>query len=88
MDGTSGDIMDAGIMNTIIMEIQGWIDADQPTERIVVMLNAIVINSKIYNYTKDHNFVWDKITVSLIYDSDWKTAIENFIKIVRKRPEI
>ena len=83
VDGTSGDIMDVGIMNTTMMEIQGWVDADQPTGRIVVMPNSIVINSKIYNYTKDHNFVWDEITIPLTYDSDWKAAIENFLEIIK-----
>jgi len=83
VDGTSGDIMDVGIMNTTMMEIQGWVDADQPTGRIVVMPNSIVINSKIYNYTKDHNFVWDEITIPLTYDSNWKAAIENFLGIIK-----
>ncbi|MBN1432077.1 MAG: mechanosensitive ion channel [Methanomicrobiaceae archaeon] len=84
VDGISGDIMDVGIMNTTMMEIRGWVDADQPTGRIVVMPNSVVITAKIYNYTKDHNFVWDEITVPLTYDSDWKAAIENFLEIVRK----
>ena len=83
VDGTSGDIMDVGIMNTTMMEIQGWVDADQPTGRIVVMPNSIVINSKIYNYTKDHNFVWDEITIPLTYDSNWKAAIEKFLGIIK-----
>jgi len=83
VDGSFGDIMDIGIMNTTMMEIRGWVDADQPTGRLVIMPNSVVITGSIFNYTKDHNFIWDEITVPLTYDSDWKRAIENFLEIIR-----
>lgn len=83
VEGSFGDIMDIGIMNTTMMEIKGWVDADQPTGRLVIMPNSVVITGRIFNYTKDHSFIWDEITVPLTYDSDWKAAIENFLHIVR-----
>lgn len=83
VDGSFGDIMDIGIMNTTMMEIRGWVDADQPTGRLVMLPNSVVITGRIFNYTKDHSFIWDEITVPLTYDSDWKAAIENFLKIIR-----
>jgi small-conductance mechanosensitive channel len=83
VDGAVGDVMDIGIMNTTMMEIKGWINAEQPTGRIIIMPNSIVISGGIYNYTKDHNFIWDEITVPLTYESDWKLAINNFMDIVK-----
>ncbi|MBN2733484.1 MAG: mechanosensitive ion channel [Methanomicrobiaceae archaeon] len=83
VDGSFGDIMDVGIMNTTMMEIKGWVDAEQPTGRIIIMPNSIVISGRIYNYTKDHNFIWDEIKVPLSYESDWKLAINNFMDIVK-----
>lgn len=84
VEGSVGDIMDIGIMSTTMMEIKGWIAAEQPTGRLVIIPNSIVITDRIYNYTKDHNFIWDEITIPLTYDSDWKAAIYNIMEIVKK----
>ena len=81
--GSFGDIMDIGIMNTTMMEIKGWVDAEQPTGRLIIVPNSIVITEMTYNYTKDHNFVWDEIRIPLTYDSDWKSAIYNIMEIVK-----
>ncbi len=81
--GSIGDIMDIGILNTTMMEIQGWLEAEQPTGRLIIVPNAIVITGKIVNYTKDHDFIWDEIRVPLTYESDWRAAINSFLEIVR-----
>jgi len=87
VDGAFGDIMDIGIMNTTMMEIKGWIDADQPTGRLILFPNSIVISGKIFNYTKDHNFIWDEIRIPLSYESDWNAAIRNILDIVQTETE-
>jgi small-conductance mechanosensitive channel len=87
VEDTFGDIMDIGILNTTMMELKGWVDAEQPTGRLIIIPNSIVISSSIYNYTKDHNFIWDEITVPLTYESDWKTATKNFLDIVKTETE-
>ena len=79
---TAGDVMDVGIMNSTLMEIGQWVQGDQPTGRIVIIPNAVVISGVVHNYTKDHNFIWDEITLPLTYDSDWKMAIRVFHAIV------
>lgn len=79
---TAGDVMDVGIMNSTLMEIGKWVNGDQPTGRIVIIPNAVVISGIVHNYTKDHNFIWDEITLPLTYDSDWKAAIQVFYAIV------
>ncbi|WFN35106.1 mechanosensitive ion channel family protein [Methanogenium sp. S4BF] len=83
VEGSIGDIMDIGILNTTMMEIKGWIDAEQPTGRLIILPNSIVISGRIFNYTKDHEFIWDEIRIPLTYESDWKAAINNFLEIVK-----
>ncbi|MBP2132361.1 small-conductance mechanosensitive channel [Methanomicrobium sp. W14] len=77
-----GDIMDIGIMNTTMMEAGGFNDSEQPTGRLITMPNSVVISETVYNYTRDHSFIWDEIKVSLTCESDWKKAAENFLNIV------
>jgi small-conductance mechanosensitive channel len=80
--GMFGDVMDVGIMNTTLLEIRGWVKGDQPTGRISIVPNSVVISGTVHNFTKDHNFIWDEISLPLTYESDWKKAIQLITSIV------
>lgn len=84
IDDHIGDVMDIGIMNTTMMEIRGWVKGDQPSGRLVVIPNGQVINHVFYNYTRDHSFVWDEISIPLTYPSDWKLARDIILSILKK----
>jgi small-conductance mechanosensitive channel len=83
-EGVCGDVMDIGIMSTTLLEIQGWVSADQPTGRIAVIPNGFALSRTVHNYTMDHNFVWDEISIPITYDSDWKEAAALFLEIIRR----
>ncbi len=84
LDNQSGDVMDIGLMSTTLMEIRGWVSGDQPSGRLLILPNGLVITHALYNYTRDHSFVWDEISIPLTYDSDWKLAKEIILGIVIK----
>lgn len=73
---TLGDVLDIGSLNTTLMEIREWVDADQYTGRILSVPNSFVLNQTIKNYTRDYSFIWDEIRILLIYGSNWKKAEE------------
>ncbi len=82
-----GDVIDIGIFNTTILELKGWVAGDQATGRLTIIPNGYVLSSAVNNYTKDHNFIWDEISLPLTYDSDWKEAITKILTIVKKETE-
>ncbi len=79
-----GDVMDIGVLNTTLMEIRGWVSGDQPSGRLLMIPNGIVINNPLYNYTRDHSFIWDEISIPLTYTSDWRLAKDLILGIVKK----
>jgi small-conductance mechanosensitive channel len=79
-----GDVMDIGLMNTTVMELRRWVNGDQPTGRITAIPNGKVITGPVHNYTKDHSFLWDEITIHVTYDSNWKSAKDIILEIVRQ----
>jgi small-conductance mechanosensitive channel len=87
IDDKSGDVMDIGIFNTTLMEIRGWIGGDQPSGRLLVIPNSLVITRSFYNYTSDHSFVWDEISIPLTYDSDWRKARNLVLSIIKKETD-
>lgn len=81
IDDRTGDVIDIGVFFTTLMEIKGWVAGDQATGRLTVIPNGAVLNSPVSNYTKDHNFIWDEITVPITYESDWREAHRLFMDI-------
>jgi len=82
--GEAGDVIDIGVMSTTLLEIGGWVNGDQPTGRVTIIPNGKVITRQVHNYTKDHSFIWDELTVPITYDSDWRQAREIMLTIVRQ----
>ena len=79
-----GDVIDIHILYTTILELQGWVSAEQPTGRLTIIPNGTVLSNAVNNYSRDHNFIWDEITLPLTYDTDWKKALPKFKKIVKQ----
>ena len=87
INGKTGDIMDIGVLYTTIMEIGEWVDGNQATGRLTIIPNSNVLANNVNNFTKDHNFIWDEISLPLTYDSDWKKASDIILEIVNKQTE-
>jgi small-conductance mechanosensitive channel len=80
---TMGDVIDIGILTTRMLEIHARdVKGDQATGRIVIVPNGHVLSSRVFNYTVDHSFVWDEISIPITYGSDWRRAVTLILDIV------
>ncbi len=70
----SGDVIDVGLLRTIIAEIGDWVDADQSTGRLISIPNNMVLGKEIINYTQGYDFIWDEIRILITFESNWKKA--------------
>lgn len=84
VDGVYGDVIDIGSLQTALLEIRSWVDGDQASGRIVVIPNLYVITRSIFNYTMDHDFLWDEVTISLTYDSNWKDMKRACMELLKR----
>ncbi|KYK25594.1 MAG: mechanosensitive ion channel protein MscS [Candidatus Proteinoplasmatales archaeon SG8-5] len=84
INNRTGDVIDIGVFYTTLMEIKEWVAGDQATGRLTVIPNGFVLSGTVSNYTKDHNFIWDEISIPITYDSDWKLAQQLFMDIATK----
>jgi len=77
-----GDVIDIGILYTTLIEIRGWVPGDQPTGRLATIPNSCVLTGTINNYTRDHDYIWDEISIPITYDSDWKEAANKIVTLM------
>ncbi|WP_455281179.1 mechanosensitive ion channel family protein [[Eubacterium] cellulosolvens] len=82
-----GDVMDIGIFYTTLMEINEWVGGEQATGRLKTIPNGQILTNAVNNYTKDHKFIWDELTLPITYDSDWNVAIIKIMDILKKETE-
>ena len=84
INGKIGDVMDIGVLYTTMMEIGVWVDGNQTTGRLSIIPNSNVLTNSVNNFTKDHNFIWDEISLPITYESDWRKASDIILEIVKK----
>jgi small-conductance mechanosensitive channel len=80
-----GDVIDITLMHTILLELRGRISGDLSTGRLVIIPNANILSKPIYNYTKDHNFIWNEFVIPISYDSDLQEATEIIMDLVKRK---
>lgn len=80
----TGDVIDIGILRTIIAEIGDWVEADQSTGRLISMPNSMVLSHEVCNYTQGYDLIWDEMRVLTTFESNWQKAekIMNDIALV------
>lgn len=79
--GIRGDVIDIGILRTILMECGDWVDGDLYNGRIVRISNRFVFKEPVYNYSADFPFLWDEIMVPIKYGSDYQLAKKLILEI-------
>jgi len=71
-----GDVIDISILRTTVMEVGEWVKADQYTGRVVTVANRAVFADPVYNFTQHWGYLWDEVTATVTYESDWQRAAE------------
>lgn len=74
VNGVRGDVVDIRVLHTVLMEIGGWVQADQSTGRLVRIPNNWVFQYDLANYTRGFSFLWNEVSMTVTYRSDWEAA--------------
>lgn len=82
-----GDVIDIEILQTSMLEIGNWVEADQSTGRIVKVPNSAVFKNPQFNYSRGFEFIWNELHILVTYESDWKKAEEIILRRATKQAE-
>ena len=74
VDGQAGDVVDVRAQRFSILEIKGWVDADQSTGRLIQIPNGLLFSKPLANYTEGFPYIWHEIPMLVTFESDWKRA--------------
>jgi small-conductance mechanosensitive channel len=83
----AGDVIDIRIFQFTLLEIGGWVDADQSTGRVIHVPNWKVFSEPLANFTRGFAFIWNELPVLVTFESDWRAAKTILADIVNRHAE-
>ncbi len=82
--GNIGDVIELGPVYFTIAEVGNWVNADEPTGRVIKVPNSSVLTQPLANYTRGLSLIWNEIRVELTVGSDWQKAKQIAEEIARQ----
>ena len=64
IEGVSGEVIDIGILKTVLLEVGNWTSTGLPTGRRVAFSNQFAIEGHYFNFTTTGQWLWDELQVT------------------------
>jgi len=76
INGVSGEVVEIGMLRTILLETGNWADAGHPTGRRVTFMNSFAIEGRYFNFSTSGQWLWDELRVTVSRSDDPYARIE------------
>jgi small-conductance mechanosensitive channel len=63
INGVVGEVIEIGILRTVLMETGNWTDTGHPTGRKVAFVNSFAIEGHFFNFSTAGQWLWDELQV-------------------------
>jgi small-conductance mechanosensitive channel len=87
INGVAGEVIEVGLLKTILLETGSWSDAGHPTGRRVSFVNSFAIEGHFFNFTTSGQWMWDELQVLIPPGQDPYPIIDGIQKLVEKETE-
>ena len=84
----AGDVIDISLHDFTLLEIGNWVEADQSTGRLMHVPNGLLFTQPVSNYNEGFPYLWNELSLTLTYESDWQKAKEVLASIAEANCEI
>jgi small-conductance mechanosensitive channel len=87
INGVAGEVVEIGLLKTLLLETGNWTDAGHPTGRKVSFMNSFAIEGHFFNFTTSGQWMWDELKVTIPASQDPYSVIDAIQKLVAKETE-
>jgi small-conductance mechanosensitive channel len=84
INGVGGEVVEVGLLKTVLLETGSWNDAGHPTGRRVSFVNSFAIEGHFFNFTTSGQWMWDELQVLIPPTQDPYPIIDGIQKMVEK----
>jgi small-conductance mechanosensitive channel len=87
INGVGGEVVEIGLLKTVLLETGSWSDAGHPTGRKVSFVNSFAIEGHFFNFSTSGQWMWDELQVLIPTGQDPYPVIDGIQKLVEKETE-
>jgi small-conductance mechanosensitive channel len=84
IEGVSGEVIEIGLLKTVLLEVGNWTDKGHPTGRRVAFSNSFAIEKHFFNFSTSGQWLWDEIRVTIPPGGDPYEAARRIGQIVEE----
>jgi len=84
INGVGGEVVEVGLLKTVLLETGSWTDAGHPTGRRVSFVNSFAIEGHFFNFTTSGQWMWDELQVLIPAGQDPYPVMDGIQKLVEK----
>ncbi|MGB0036957.1 MAG: mechanosensitive ion channel domain-containing protein [Candidatus Acidiferrales bacterium] len=81
INGVGGEVLEVGLLHTVLLETGNWADAAHPTGRKVTFVNSFAIEGHFFNFSTAGQWLWDELQVLVPIGADAYSIAEEIQKI-------
>jgi len=84
INGVSGEVVEIGLLKTVLLESGNWTDTGHPTGRQVAFSNSFAMEGHYFNFSTAGQWLWDELQVTLPAAGDPYGMAEEIRKLVER----
>jgi small-conductance mechanosensitive channel len=82
IEGVGGEVVEIGLLRTVLMETGNWTDAGHPTGRKVAFVNSFAVEGHYFNFSTSGQWLWDELQVVVPHGQSPYPVVEGLQKLV------
>jgi small-conductance mechanosensitive channel len=84
INGVVGEVVEIGLLRTVLLETGNWTDTGHPTGRKVAFVNSFAIEGHFFNFSTAGQWLWDELQVLIPADRNPYELVEAVQKLVEE----
>ena len=87
IEGVGGEVVEIGILKTVLLEMGDWTNTGHPTGRRVSFNNKFAIENHYFNFSTEGQWLWDELRMTLPNTSSAYQMVSGIRETVAKQTE-
>ena len=87
INGVAGEVVEIGLLRTLLLETGNWADTGHPTGRKVAFVNSFAVEGHYFNFSTSGQWLWDELQVLIPAQDNPYPMIDAIQKLVSQETE-
>ena len=87
IEGVSGEVIEIGVLKTVLLELGNWNEKGHPTGRRVAFSNSFAMEGHYFNFSTSGQWLWDELQLTIPSAGDPYETAQKIREIVERETQ-